>query len=62
VFEKPLGKTHEEAVRGLAHECIDTCAFSNVLRLYPEEKDVEPRDKIHRFIAYCNSFIDKSKK
>lgn len=62
VFEKPLGKTHEEAVMGLAHECIETYAFSNVRRLYPEEKGVEPRDKIHRFIAYCNSFIDKSEK
>jgi hypothetical protein len=62
VFEKPLGKTHEEAVWGLAYECIETYAFSNSWRLYPEEKDVEPRDKIHRFIAYCNSIIDKSKK
>lgn len=60
IYDVFLGKTREEAIKGLAHERIET--YTDITPpdvYYPNEKDLSPFDKIKRFRAYCDSYIYK---
>ncbi|MDY6320860.1 MAG: hypothetical protein SPL44_07625 [Bacteroidales bacterium] len=56
-----LGKTREEAIKGLAHGWIVTYScITSPKQLWSNEKDLSEFDKIERFRAHCDSYIFKS--
>ena len=56
-----LGKTREEAIKGLAHGWIVTYScITSPKQLWSNEKDRSEFDKIERFRAHCDSYIFKS--
>lgn len=56
-----LGETYEEAIKGLAHEWIVSYIHLNPHLIHSKDNDLSTFDRIERFYAHCNFFINKAR-